>query len=192
MDGRLTRTNYDEAGDYAVLNVLSPRDLVSRPDNMDETVLSSSATTNFQVRGCYTCWKSTVFTFFYRKVYVTKSDLAKNQAKVNPGSSFEHATCMMGCSPRCYMLSFVAIIGSGAEDVWRDFIIYGLDGHLGRVTKMPNNLLFPLPKGLHINFGFDWQSGFREEDLLNGWRTIKVWLIGVKRFSCSYIMTRSP
>ena len=29
----------DEAGDYAVPNVLSPRDLVSRPDNMDETVL---------------------------------------------------------------------------------------------------------------------------------------------------------
>ena len=25
-------------------NVLSPRDLVSRPDNMDETVLSSSTT----------------------------------------------------------------------------------------------------------------------------------------------------
>ena len=42
MDGRLTRTNFDEAGDYVVPNVLSPRDLVSRPDNMDETVLSSS------------------------------------------------------------------------------------------------------------------------------------------------------
>ena len=28
----------DEAGDYVVPNVLSPRDLVSRPDNMDETV----------------------------------------------------------------------------------------------------------------------------------------------------------
>ena len=41
MDGRLTRTNCDEAGDYVVPNVLSPRDLVSRPDNMDETVLSS-------------------------------------------------------------------------------------------------------------------------------------------------------
>ena len=38
MDGRLPRTNCDEAGP----NVLSPRDLVSRPDNMDETVLSSS------------------------------------------------------------------------------------------------------------------------------------------------------
>ena len=42
MDGRLTRTNCDEAGDYVVPNVLSPRDLVSGPDNMDETVLSSS------------------------------------------------------------------------------------------------------------------------------------------------------
>ena len=37
MDGRLTWTDCDEAGDYAVPNVLSPRDLVSRPDNMDET-----------------------------------------------------------------------------------------------------------------------------------------------------------
>ena len=43
MDGRLTGTNCDEAGDYVVPNVLSPRDLVSRPDNMDETVLSSFA-----------------------------------------------------------------------------------------------------------------------------------------------------
>ena len=39
MDLRLTWTDRDEAGDYVVPNVLSPRDLVSRPDNMDETVL---------------------------------------------------------------------------------------------------------------------------------------------------------
>ena len=38
MDGRLTWTDCDEAGDYVVPNVLSPRDLFSRPDNMDETV----------------------------------------------------------------------------------------------------------------------------------------------------------
>ena len=36
----LIRTNCGEAGDYVVPNVLSPRDLVSRPDNMDETILS--------------------------------------------------------------------------------------------------------------------------------------------------------
>ena len=43
MDGRLTPTKCDEAGDYVVPNVLSTRDLVSRPDNMDETVLSASS-----------------------------------------------------------------------------------------------------------------------------------------------------
>ena len=36
MEGRPTWTDCDEAGDYVVL---STRDLVSRPDNMDETVL---------------------------------------------------------------------------------------------------------------------------------------------------------
>ena len=39
MDVRLTWTDCDEAGDYVAPNVLSPRDLVSRPDNMDETLL---------------------------------------------------------------------------------------------------------------------------------------------------------
>ena len=38
MDGRPTWTDCDEAGDYVVPNVLSPKDLVFRPDNMDETV----------------------------------------------------------------------------------------------------------------------------------------------------------
>ena len=38
MDRRLTWTDFDEAGDYFVPNVCSPRDLLARPDNMDETV----------------------------------------------------------------------------------------------------------------------------------------------------------
>ena len=38
MDGLPTWTDCGEAGDYVVPNVLSPRDLVFRPDNMDETV----------------------------------------------------------------------------------------------------------------------------------------------------------
>ena len=38
MDGRPTWTDFDEAGDYFVPNVCSPRDLLARPDNMDETV----------------------------------------------------------------------------------------------------------------------------------------------------------
>ena len=42
MDGRLTRTNCGKPGDYVVPNVLNARDLVSRPDNMDKTVLSAT------------------------------------------------------------------------------------------------------------------------------------------------------
>ena len=38
MDGRPTWTDCDEAENYVVPNVLSPRDLVFRPDNIDETV----------------------------------------------------------------------------------------------------------------------------------------------------------
>ena len=38
MGERPTWTDCDEAGDCVVLYVLSPRDLVFRPDNMDETV----------------------------------------------------------------------------------------------------------------------------------------------------------
>ena len=38
MDGRTTWTDCDKTGDYVVHNVLGPRDLVSRPDKMDETV----------------------------------------------------------------------------------------------------------------------------------------------------------
>ena len=44
MDVQLTWTDFDEAGDYVLPNVLSPRDLVSKMDKMDETgLLSSSA-----------------------------------------------------------------------------------------------------------------------------------------------------
>ena len=38
MDVRPPWTDCDEARDYVVPNVFSPRNLVSRPDNMDETV----------------------------------------------------------------------------------------------------------------------------------------------------------
>ena len=43
MDGQPTWTDCDEAGDYVVPNVLSPRDLVSRPDIMDETITHTQA-----------------------------------------------------------------------------------------------------------------------------------------------------
>ena len=38
QDKLVTRTDCDEAGDYSVPNVLSPRDLVFRPDLQTKTV----------------------------------------------------------------------------------------------------------------------------------------------------------
>ena len=53
---------------------------------------------------------------------------------------------------------------SGLEDFQRVFTIYGRGGHLGHVTKMPRtNFCSPLPRRLHIKFGFDPPSGFRGE-----------------------------
>ena len=56
--------------------------------------------------------------------------------------------------------------GSGEEDFRRVFTIYGLGGDLGHVTQMPRTKYrSPYPRRLHIKFGFDRTSGFREEDL---------------------------
>ena len=58
--------------------------------------------------------------------------------------------------------------GSGEEDFWRVFTIYGRGGHLGHVTHMPRtNFRSPYPSRLKIKFGFDWASGFWEEDVWN-------------------------
>ena len=56
--------------------------------------------------------------------------------------------------------------GSGEEDYLRVFYIYGLGGHLGHMTQMPRtNFRSSYPRRLHINFGFDWPSGFGGEDV---------------------------
>ena len=55
---------------------------------------------------------------------------------------------------------------SGEEYFLRVFTIYGRGGHLGHVTQMPRtNFRSPYPRRLHIKFGFDRASGFREEDV---------------------------
>ena len=55
---------------------------------------------------------------------------------------------------------------SGEEDFCRVFTIYGRGGHLGHVTQMlRTKFRSPYPRRLHIKFGFDRPSGFREEDV---------------------------
>ena len=55
--------------------------------------------------------------------------------------------------------------GSGEED-FKGLIIYSHGGHLGHVTwPIYINFLSPLPRRLHLKFGFDWPSDFRGEDV---------------------------
>ena len=62
--------------------------------------------------------------------------------------------------------------GSGEEEFWSVFTIYGRGGHLGLVTQMPRkNFRSPYTRRLHIKLGFDWPSGFREEDVWKCERT---------------------
>ena len=55
--------------------------------------------------------------------------------------------------------------GSG-EFFEKVFTIYGRGGHLGHVTwTIYTNFGSHFPRRLHIKFGFDWPSSFREEVL---------------------------
>ena len=51
--------------------------------------------------------------------------------------------------------------GSGEEDFWRVFTIYGHGGHLGHVTSiMLINFHFLVPESFHTKFGLERLSGF--------------------------------
>ena len=58
MDGRLIRTNCDEARDYVVPNVLSPMDLVSRPDNMDEKLYYHHVIVPHRKKTCFSIFRT--------------------------------------------------------------------------------------------------------------------------------------
>ena len=62
--------------------------------------------------------------------------------------------------------------GSGEEDFFRVFTIYGRGGHLGHVTKIIwTNFRSPTLRSLHMKYEFNWPSSFRGEDVWKCWRT---------------------
>ena len=52
------------------------------------------------------------------------------------------------------------------KKIFKGFAIYSHGGHLGHVTLIIyKNFHSPFQRMLHMKFGFDWPSGFQEEDL---------------------------
>ena len=50
------------------------------------------------------------------------------------------------------------------EDDFKGFTIYGCGGDLDHVTRtIYINFLLTFPRRLHMKFGLDWPSGFRED-----------------------------
>ena len=63
--------------------------------------------------------------------------------------------------------------GSGEEDFlkFKVFTFYSHGGHLGHVTWTIDINLFSLFLSmLHMKFGFNWPSGFREKDVSILWK----------------------
>ena len=75
---------------------------------------------------------------------------------------------MMGRSPQLYIPSFVEIGPPVPEKkIFEGFLPYM--GMSASLVMWPGpfiqNFGSPFPRRLHIEFGFDWPSGFRGEDL---------------------------
>ena len=72
----------------------------------------------------------------------------------------------MGLRPQCYIPSH-KVIGTLVleKKIFEGFYKYGRGEHLGHVTQTPRtNFRSPIPLRPHMKFGFDWPSGFGEED----------------------------
>ena len=77
----------------------------------------------------------------------------------------------MGPRPQCY-IPMPKVIGLLVlEKTFEGFLPYmGVAAILGHVTQTPRtNFRSPDPWRLHMKFGFNWPSGFEEEDLWKWW-----------------------
>ena len=136
----------------------------------------------FQVIGCNSSEKSTVFTFSYRKALVTKFSscckIGQGQPRVIIWTNYD------GLESPMLHTKFRGnrSTGSREEDFRRVFTIYiwawqpswSCDQH--HVHKFS----FPCTWKLRIKFGFDWPSGFWEKQVLSfvckwPWAKVKKW-----------------
>ena len=115
--------------------------------------------------------KSNVFTFFYRKAYVTKFALGVNKVKVNLGSSFVQTYDGLESPTLHTKFRGIRSTGSGEEDFLKVFTIYGHGGHLGHVTWTIYTIFgSPYLRRLHIKMALIGQEVSEEKMFENGER----------------------
>ena len=114
--------------------------LINYIPSLTPLVVCNFASSNFQVSGCNSFYKSIVSTFFHLKAYVSKIDLAAKKGQGHPRviilANYD------GLESTLLHIKFYGNLPtSSGEDFWRVFTVYGHGGHLGDVNKLP----FPLP-----------------------------------------------
>ena len=103
--------------------------------------------------------------FYHSYAQSTIFNLAVKQVKDNPGSPL--IDILQNLIPQCYNAQLLGhrTSGSGEED-FNGFTIYRRGGPLGLVTwTIHIHFHSPSPRRLHMKFGYDLPSGFREEDV---------------------------
>ena len=140
-----------------------------------------SAPTNFQVTGCNSFWKIHCFHFFLQKSISYQiwpcSKIGQGHSRVIIWTNYDGLESLMlhtkfrGNQPA----------GSGEEDFWRVFTIYGRGGHLGHVTSiMLINFHYLVSESSHKKFGSDRHSSFWENLVwifvrTRPWAKVKKW-----------------
>ena len=103
----------------------------------------------------------------------------RKNIKVHPRSSFEQI--LLGPSPQCCIPS-PKVIGPLVPEkkIFKWFLPYiyiymGVAAILVMWPRPWTNFRSPIPLRLHMKFGFDWPSGFGEEDVWKWWTTTDRW-----------------
>ena len=138
-----------------------------------------SASTNFQVTRCNSFWK--IHCFHFRKnlsyqIWPCRK-IGQGHSRVIIWTNFDRQK-----SPMLHTkIRRNRAVGSGEEEFWRVFTIYGRGGHLGHVTSiMSSNLHVLVPESFHTKFVLDRHSSFWENLVwifvcTQSWAMVKKW-----------------
>ena len=106
--------------------------------------------------------KNTVFNLFYRKACYQIwpcHKLGQGQPRIIIWTNYDGLESLMLHTKFPGNWS----TGSGEEDFWRVFTIYGCGGHLGHVTSIiSSNFHFIVPESFHTKFGSERHSSFEK------------------------------
>ena len=129
-----------------------------------------TASTNFDITDYNSFWEIDCFTFSPYKSIGNQIWPCRKMSRSIQG----HHLNILGSThapDSAYKASRSSTFWLQRRDFFKVFTIYGHGGHLGHVTwTIWTNFCSPIPRRLHMKFGFKLPSGFRGEDVWKCWQ----------------------